>query len=98
MIEIGLWTSFLGRHQICSGILNPVPKGAMTSKYIWNNYERTIIGYNKILGPEHPTTIACQKHRVLLLETALKAVLTMFQMTGVKISVASYWALSGDFP
>jgi hypothetical protein len=32
-------------------------------------YERAIIGYNKVLGPEHPTTIACQRYRALLLET-----------------------------
>jgi hypothetical protein len=32
-------------------------------------YDRAIIGCNRILGREHPTTIACQRHRALLIET-----------------------------
>ena len=28
-----------------------------------NIYQRTIVGLNKILGPEHPITVACQRYR-----------------------------------
>jgi hypothetical protein len=31
-------------------------------------YNRAITGYNLALGPEHPTTIACQRHRALMLD------------------------------
>ena len=31
-------------------------------------YNRAVIGYRRVLSPEHPTTVACQRHQGALKE------------------------------